>query len=122
MELFGKNYGFKLTVGASAELAKACPDGDMHRIGEMLEGAFGGTVDGAASFLLALSRGYEQARSFAEPGYQPAPLTPELIAAMDFDQFKAAMTEAGEAFRRNNTPSVGAEPAKKNGAADSESR
>lgn len=126
MELFGKTYGFKLTVGASAELAKACPDGDMNRIGELLKpafvSAFSGSPETATVFLLALNRGYEQARAFAEPGCEPARLTAELIAAMDFVQFNTAMTEAMQAFRLNGAPSVGAEPAKKNGDADSESR
>lgn len=121
MKLFDKEYGFKLTVGASAELAKACPEGDMNRLDEVLDGAYSGTIDGASKFLLALSRGYEQARAFEEIGYKPQPLTEELIAAMDFDQFAEALREAGAAFRRDGAPTVEAESAKKNGGADSTS-
>ena len=117
MELFGREYGFKLTIGASAELAKACPDGDMNRLDALFSGEYAGTLEGATALMLALSRGYEQARAFAEPGYQAQPLTRELIAAMDFEEFHAAMAEAGAAFQRQSKPTVSAEPAKKNGEA-----
>lgn len=38
MNIHGKEINFALTIGASIEIAKLCPDGDLRRIGEVVGG------------------------------------------------------------------------------------
>lgn len=38
MKIHGKEIGFALTIGASVEIAKMCPNGDIRKIGELLDG------------------------------------------------------------------------------------
>ena len=36
MKIGNKEYGFRLTVGASVQIAKLCPNGDLSRISEAI--------------------------------------------------------------------------------------
>ena len=114
MEIYGREYGFKLTVGASSDISEFCPDGDIKRVGEVLSGGFAKTVKAGSAFVCALSRGYEEARSFEEPGYVPAPLTPEIMRSLDMDTYRQVMSDAMSAFVRDQKTTVEVEPAKKN--------
>ena len=39
MEIYGKEYGFKLTVGAGCEIAERCPGGELKNVRERDNGA-----------------------------------------------------------------------------------
>ena len=44
MQVHDREVGFRFTVGASAKISDLCPDGDISRLGEMLEGSYGKVV------------------------------------------------------------------------------
>lgn len=106
MYIFGKDYGFMLTVGASGEIADLCPDGDIERLGEALEGSYNQTLNVATGMIVAMSRGFETHRAFEEPGYKADPLTRDMILALSQADFKALEEEAVAAFSSSTRRSV----------------
>lgn len=114
MEIYGRQYEFKLTVGAACEIAEHCPGGELQRFQELIQGPMASAMEGRTVFICALSRGAEEARAFAEPGYKPEPLTPALVRSLPIEIFNLALTEASEAFLAGLQTAVGVAPAKKN--------
>ena len=120
MIAFGREYPLLLTVGAMEEITARCPDGDIRRLRELLDGKTNDVVDFMADFIAALSRGAEENRRFtamaAGERYMPAPVTPEMLRALPQEEFKAAQAEALRVWKGDAAPTVEAE-AKKNGDA-----
>ena len=117
MEIYGKNREFLMTVGASAEVAKACPGQKLANLGQLFKASSDdvSSIEGTAKLIVALNRGYEMARSFREPGYQPDPLTMEQVMSLDMATFRELAAEAGKAMRQDR--SIESEPLKKKDAA-----
>lgn len=121
MEIYGKEYGFRLTVGAACDIASRCPDGELQKFADLLTGhGLADGTEGRIAFLVALSRGEEEARAFEMPGYRPEPLTPELLRTLPIVTFNELLAEASEAFGEGLKTTVGVKPAKKNGDAEGE--
>lgn len=98
MIIHGKERSFLMTVQASVDIAEMCPDGDLSRVREALDGSQMKALRFIAKFIAALSRGYENNRKYEEPGYDPDPLTVDEILSMPFSEIKAVETEALKAF------------------------
>lgn len=113
MQVHGREVGFRFTVGASAKISDLCPDGDIIRLGEMLEGQYGQVTRDTAAIMAALSEGYEQARSFEEPGYKPRPITAEEVMSLTMSEFSALQQAALAAWTEDSKPTVEVEPEKK---------
>lgn len=113
MEIFGHEYGFLLTVGASAEVAELCPGGDLAKIGEALNGRFSDTIELTSRFVVALSAGYDAAEAYAGRPVEHPPLTVEMLKALPMAAFKEVQAAAMRSFRSDTTPSVEVEPSKK---------
>lgn len=118
MQIYGKEYGFAFTVGAHAEIAAFCPGGDLSRLDELFaDGNQANMSKHTVDLICALSRAREAQRSFEEPGYTPAPLTPEIVCSLDFATFAALQDEAMAAMRIDGKGTVEVEPEKKRPAA-----
>ena len=113
MIVHGKTRDFKLTIGASLAIAEICPDGDMERLGEVLTGPYHKVMKNAVSVILALQKGYEDARAIDEPGYVPDYMTAEEIMALAPDEFKALEQAAISAFKADLSATVDTEFKKK---------
>lgn len=118
MQIYGREVGFRFTVGASAKISDLCPDGDITRLGEVLEGQYGKVARDSAAIIAALSEGHEQAHCFEEPGYKPRPLTVEEIMTLRMDEFSRLQQAALAAWMEDNRPTVEVEPEKKEGGED----
>lgn len=116
MQIYGREYGFKLTVGASAKIADLCPDGDLSKVGDLMKGRYSRITKTGADFICALSEGYEIALKYERPGYEPHPLCREMVMSLDPEVFAKVQQAAMEAFARDQKGSVQVEPAKKNDA------
>lgn len=113
MEIFGKERGFLMTVGASAEIAKLCPDGRLENWGKMISGANDvTTIENRAALIVALNAGYEQNKAFTEPGYKPEPLTKEAVLALPNKEFLGLLADALKATQPQRE--IESEPLKKN--------
>ena len=113
MQVHGREVGFRFTVGASARISDLCPDGDITRLGEVLEGQYGQVTRDTAAIMVALSEGYEQARSFEVPGHEPDPLTVDELFSLRPSEFNALQQAALAAWTEDSEPTVEVEPEKK---------
>lgn len=113
MQIYGREVGFRFTVGASAKISDLCPDGDITRLGEVLEGQYGQVTRDTAAIMVALSEGYEQARSFEVPGYTPDPLTVDELFSLRPSEFSALQQAALASWAEDSKPTVEVEPEKK---------
>ena len=116
MLIHGKERGFALTVGASAEIADLCPDGDLKRLGEVLDGKYGEMLRSTAKIIVAMSRGYEDGKAFEDPGYKPDPLTDREVLSLTTEDFRRLQSEAMDAFQAGHKTTVETEPEKKTAA------
>ena len=116
MKIFDEEYGFMLTVGASAAIADLCPDGDLNRMGEVLEGRFSQTINFTASFIAAMAKGFDDAKRFAGEEVTHKPLTAEMVKALPSDLFKEVQAAALAAFQGDTKTTVEVAPSKKKGS------
>nr|DAF89555.1 MAG TPA: hypothetical protein [Siphoviridae sp. ctRSW19] len=121
MQIYGREVGFRFTVGASAKISDLCPDGDISRLGEVLEGHYGKVARDSASIIAALSEGYEEARAFEIPGYKPQPLTVEEVLTLRMDEFAQLQQAALTAWMEDSKSTVEVEPEKKSRKAQASS-
>ena len=113
MKIFDEEYGFMLTVGASAEIADLCPDGDLNRMGEVLQGRFSQTINFTASFIEAMAKGFDDAERFAGHSVTHKPLTADMLKALPSNVFKDVQAAALAAFRGDTETTVEVAPSKK---------
>lgn len=96
MKIGNKEYGFRLTVGASVQIAKLCPNGDLSRISEAIGTQYGTQAEAMAQVISALSNGYAAAENFA--GRKANRLSVEDVLSVDPNTFEALMKAAFAAF------------------------
>lgn len=121
MQVYGREVGFRFTVGASAKIADLCPDGDIERLGELLNGSYGQVSRDTSAIIVALSEGYEQAQRFEDPAYKPRPLSVEEIMSLRPAEFMELQQAAMAAWVEDKKTTVEVEPEKKESGKDKES-
>lgn len=119
MVIHGKERRFMLTVGASAEIAEFCPDGDLAKMGVLFERPYEEEVRVIAKIVAALSRGYENSKKYEDPTHVADPLTAEEVLSLTVDEYKDLVAAALEAFRKDTQISVATESSKKNEVGES---
>lgn len=113
MKIHGREVGFLLTVGASAEIAKLCPKNDISRLGELFGDDYVASIDVVSKIVVALNKGHEMAKSFETQGYQPRPLTHEELMTLTTPQLMELQREAMAAFKTDSETTVEVEAPKK---------
>lgn len=114
MNIFGHEYGFALTVGASSEIADLCPDGDLSRISEILStDSFSSSAKAGAGIAVAMAKAYDEIKKFSGETVDHTPLTVEMVFALTQPEFMAVMGEALSAFGADVKQTVEVEPSKK---------
>lgn len=121
MQVYGREVGFRFTVGASAQISDLCPEGDIQRLGELLDGQYGQVSRDTAAIIVALSQGHEQARRFEDPAYKPRPLSVEEVMSLRPAEFMELQKAALSAWAADKSTTVEAEPEKKERGKDEES-
>lgn len=111
MIIHGKDIRFKLTTGASGEIADLCPNRDLNRIAEMMSGAFGDSVRICDKFCVILNKWYVRAEKFA--GRKADSLEEGEILVLDPDEYAQVMKEAMSVFRADTKQEVEVKPTKK---------
>lgn len=115
MKVFGKDVKFRRTVGATCKIAEACPDGDIQRIGEMVDANnLAKSQKFIAIFICAMNEGYEKTKAISDPTYTPNPVTFDEIMCLDQDELTTLIDEAMATFNTVNT-TVEAVPKKNRG-------
>lgn len=119
IEVNGREVNFKYSVGACVELARLCPEGDIANLTAYLNDDNGSRrAENRIRFLCILSLMGEKAAALEAPGYKPAPLTYDEVAAMTLDEFAATFNAAMEAYSRDTHRTVRAIPSKKTEAGE----
>lgn len=121
MQVYGREVDFRFTVGASAKISDLCPEGDIERLGELLNGSYGQVSRDTAAIIVALSEGHEQARHFEDPAYKPWPLSMEEIMSLRPAEFMDLQRAAMAAWVEDKKATVEVEPEKKESGKDKES-
>lgn len=120
MIVHGKDIHFKLTTGASGEIANLCPDRDINRIGEMLNGAYGDTLLIMEKFCRILNKWYVRSEKYE--GRDADMLDEGEILVLDPNQYKEITAEAMASFTGDAKTEVKAKPVKSKKAVAEESR
>jgi hypothetical protein len=118
MKIFGEEYGFALTVGASAEIAELCPDGDLTRIGELLGGRYANMMNAAAAFVVAMATGYDNLHRYSGEEITHPPLTVEMLKALPSKEFTEVQSAAMACFAADSKPTVEVAESKKKDIAE----
>ena len=114
MLIHGRECGFMLTVGASIEIAKMCPGGDLARIGEMFEHTnYADTLDFIIDFAVALNKGYSEHMAFESGGFDVRPLTAAELRALPPSALAELQREAMASFTSDAETSIEVKPEKK---------
>lgn len=104
MKVFGKELKFRRTVGATCDIAEACPDGDISRLSEMVDANnISKSQKFIAKFIVAMNEGYERTKALNDPTYTPNPVTFEEIMCLDQDDLIDLVDEAMSAFNEVKT-------------------
>lgn len=113
MKIFGEEYGFLMTVGASTKIADLCPDGDLTRMGEMMEGKTSEMMKFSIKLILAMSEAYDASERFWGREVTHKPLSEEMLNALPLMELKKIQTEAVKAFKDGMETTVEVAPPKK---------
>lgn len=113
MIINGKERGFLLTIGASAEISDLCPQGDLSRLGEVFTQSYAKQIRVTAKLIAAMSRGYENQRHYEDPSYEADPLTVDEILTLETNTFQELTHEVMQKFGADQKPTVEVEDKKK---------
>lgn len=117
MLVHGREVGLRLTMRATLEIAKLTPHESIDEIGDVLGNAtFAEQLQLIVKFIAALSRGYEEARKYEEPGYVPNPVTEEELLSLDMSDLNVLQADAFAAFNRDSKTEVEVKESKKESA------
>ena len=99
MIVHGREVKFLRTVWAVNEIAKICPQHNIGKFSEVLKSESTITVnDTWATFITALSSGYEMAKHFEDKDYKPNPLTVDELYTLSEVEFGSLISEATQAW------------------------
>lgn len=113
MKIYGEEYGFKLTIGASAAIADLCPDGELERMEELMQGKVSDTLKFTASFIEVLAKGFDDAKRYAGEEVTHRPLTAEMVMSLPSADFQEIQAAAIAAFKDGLQQTVEVAPPKK---------
>jgi hypothetical protein len=111
MKIGNKEYGFKLTVGASVQIAKLCPDGDLSRIEEAIGKNYAQQAEAMATIIVALNHGYAAAEEFE--GRKANRLKVEDVLSLSPELYSEVSAEAFRAFGADIRGEIEVESSKK---------
>lgn len=96
MTVYGKERGFLMTVGASAEIAKLCPGQKLENLSAVFSADAGDadSLETTAKLICALNRGYETNQRFTDPSHKAEPLTIDEVLSLQVEDFKKLQAEA----------------------------
>ena len=113
MNVHGKEIGFALTVGASIELARMCPENDIQKIGELFGDTYLANMENIVKFLSIMSKGFKDAEWI--DGRQADSLSEDMIRSLRPDELTELMNEAMASFKMDSTGEIEAESKKEAG-------
>lgn len=108
MKVFAKDIHFRCAVGAAAEIAALCPNGDIKRLGEVFEGNYEHKIETLGKFCMILNAWYIKFEQ--SEGRTADALTNDDIMLMTTEEFEALTSEALAVYKHDASPTVKAKP------------
>lgn len=112
MNIYGQEYGFKMTVGAALAVARMCPNGDLSRLEELVTGSEENALLVNVEIATAMSKGYADSVRF-ETGRELPFLTKDMLLTLSPDVLADVITEAMENFQNDTATTVAVKMTKK---------
>lgn len=114
MKIGNREYGFRLTVGASIQIARLCPNGDLSQIGKVIGNGYGEQAEVVAKLIVALNNGFAAAEEFE--GRKANRLTLDNVLSLSPAVFADMSAEAIKAFTGDVDGEIEVDQSKKAGA------
>ena len=116
MKIYGREIRFRRTVGATCDIADLCPDKDISRIGEVMNGGTTRSQFRAmCGFVAALNKGYVDWQRFVNAGTVvmggeekkfPDPLTFDELSTLSPEELADLFKEAMGVFNEDGKTTV----------------
>lgn len=113
MKINGREIKFLRTVKATAELSKLCPNEDIEKLGEVMNGGLAQAIEAEATIVHLLNEGYEMNKHFNDRSYKPNVLSVEEIMYLDEKEFVELVTEAWASMNNGAETTIEVEEPKK---------
>ena len=116
MIIGNQEYRFALTVRASLEISKMCPEGKMENIDRWLDGNDETVVSRFAKMAVVMNKAAIMQEHLGQPvtEWEHIPcLTEEMVLDLPFHQYKQMRAEMYHALRGDSAVTVAVEPEKK---------
>lgn len=114
IDVFGKEYGLMMTVGASEEIAKLCPGGKLENMYNVFDGMSDAeALDFTVKFLCILSNAFDENAEFAGQVVDHPKLTERMLKALPATDMAMFQRIAFGAITESSETSVEVEPSKK---------
>lgn len=99
MKIYGKDYGFFMSVGATAKIAKECKDGMIENLYEIYDLPQGEQIEKVAKIICELIKAEEQRKYYEACGnYEIQTLSVDEVLSLPAKEFTAMQTEMLEAI------------------------
>lgn len=117
MKIYGNRYRFRLTVGASAKIARLCPQNSLKNLPDLLNKGYPEMVETTAKMAAIMNEAQQRAELF-EVGVRQkeqsiVPLTEEMVLSLSDEQFAQLQREVFAAYRGDMKTEVDTEPVQK---------
>ena len=113
MKIFGKEYGFMLTVDALCTIAENCPAHDINRIDEWIGGTLPSISQAMKVMAPAMSKAYCDVMAETDPKFEGEPLTARIIGMMPPSQIVELEQAIVAAYQNGQETTIDTETKKK---------
>lgn len=115
MNINGREINFMCNVLASIEIANMCPEGKLDNVGALFEGTYEEIAHKNAMFMIALHRGYIEAKKYEDPNFEDKLLTEEELNLLEPHTYLELQQEAYRTFSGDTKREITTEPVKTKG-------
>lgn len=113
MDIFGKQYGFMLTVDALCTIAEQCPNHDINRIDEWIGSDMVSIIKAMKIMAPAMSKGYCDVMRETDPNFDGEPLTDKIVGMMAPNMVADLEAEIVKAYQSGHETTVETQSKKK---------
>lgn len=118
MKIYGKEFSFFMSVGATAEIAELCKDGNIENLRLIFELPQAEQLLTIAKMVCILANAYEQKKFYESFGnYEKQILTEDIVLSLPSDEFTSMQNEMLEAIINGSKRNVVLKEPKKEEAA-----
>lgn len=104
MKIYNKEVGFALTVGASIEISKLCPDNDITRIDEVLGSDYVKNLETTVKMILIMNKAFVSVEKLE--GREADQITEEEVFSLTPKMINEVTKAMMEAFRSDSKGEV----------------